>query len=107
MRDKLIELISAGQVEFLEIQARDDDPQDWDMRTSSEVIADHLIANGVTIREHGVWKPYYDHFKKEKQIGWICTNCSVVVKGFDTGYCPWCGAVMDDYEDDEPPKEKA
>lgn len=45
MREKLIELLEEGQHEFLEMQTQDNDPQDWDMRTSSEVIADHLIAN--------------------------------------------------------------
>lgn len=59
MRNKMIELIEEGQHEFLEMQTNDNDPQDWDMRTSSEVITDHLVANWVTIQELALPKEDY------------------------------------------------
>ena len=51
---------------------------------------------------HGYWKKYRDHFTK-RHIGWICTNCSAVISDLsngDTPFCPHCGAMMDDSEED-------
>ena len=46
---------------------------------------------------HAQWKPYFDYFT-ERQVGWICSNCSGVqddVSNGDTNFCPECGAIMD------------
>ena len=121
MRDKLIELVSAGEIEFLEMQARDDDPQDWDMRTSSEVITDHLIANGVTVQERAEWVHPKEYVVSN---GFLCSKCGHEQASYrpinprpgggciadengnfyyppKLNYCPDCGAKMMP----EPPKE--
>ena len=46
---------------------------------------------------HGAWHRYHDHFTN-RQIGWICSNCSSVsydLSNGDTPFCPHCGAMMD------------
>ena len=51
---------------------------------------------------HGVWHKYHDFFIN-RQVGWICTNCSAVsydLSNGDTPFCPHCGAMMDE-DDDE------
>ena len=58
----------------------------------AEVIADGLIANGVTVQECGEW--VYDHWCEFK-----CSVCgefsnSKPYKGKEN-YCPNCGANMD------------
>jgi rubrerythrin len=50
---------------------------------------------------HGLWHKYHDHFTN-RQVGWICTNCSAVsydLSNGDTPFCPHCGAMMDDEEE--------
>ena len=51
---------------------------------------------------HGAWHKYHDYFTN-RQVGWICNNCSAVsydLSNGDTSFCPHCGAMMD-LEDDE------
>lgn len=55
----------------------------------------------VVPKSKGKWKPYKDHFTN-RQVGWICTNCSSVISDVsngDTDYCPHCGAVMETEEE--------
>ena len=79
---------------------------DWEHGDASEWIADHLIANGVTVQEntaadvapvrHGRW---------EKQSGlYSCSECGMtcpydvqadVIEYWACNYCPNCGAKMD------------
>ena len=49
--------------------------------------ADHLLANGVVVRENGEWRRVY-----EEGEGWvdICTRCKAI--GDETDFCPNCGA---------------
>ena len=63
----------------------------------AEVIADGLIADGVTVQERGSWKYYH------KQNKAVCTNCSFE-RDLDANFgkaitCPNCGAYMP-----QPPK---
>ena len=56
------------------------------------LIADHLIANGVTVQECGNWKYYH------KQNKAVCTSCGFE-RDLDTNFgkaiaCPNCGAYM-------------
>lgn len=56
----------------------------------------------VVPKSEGKWKPYKDYFT-HRQIGWICTNCSSVVRDLsngDTDFCPHCGAVMETESED-------
>lgn len=56
------------------------------------LIADHLLANGVVVRETGEWKYY-----RKKGIA-VCTSCSFERKVDDNFgravACPNCGADM-------------
>ena len=78
---------------------------DWEHGDASQWIADHLIANGVTVQEntasdvapvrHGRW---------EKQSGlYSCSECGMtcpydvqadVIEYWSCNYCPNCGADM-------------
>lgn len=56
----------------------------------AERIADHLIANGVVVREKGEW--VYDHWCEFK-----CSKCGALSKTEPRGeenFCPNCGADM-------------
>lgn len=61
------------------------------------IALDKSTADVAPIRK-GEWKPYRDYFT-QRQVGWICTNCSVVIKDLSNGstdYCPYCGAMMEE-----------
>lgn len=51
-------------------------------------IADHLIANGVTIRERGEWEK-----KTIFPIHYDCSVCGLSVD-YKKPFCPHCGADM-------------
>lgn len=58
-------------------------------------VADHLIANGVTVQKKGEWKWEYivTHGVAEKKA--VCSLCGVPNKQYKPPYCPHCGAKMD------------
>lgn len=60
-------------------------------------LADHLIANGVTIQKQGRWKERYVKLtscEDDVDIIYICSECEA--HNFDESpYCPNCGAKMD------------
>ena len=65
-------------------------------------VLDLIPAADVVEVKHGFWKPYQTPLDS-RQTGWICTNCSGVqrdVSSGNTNYCPNCGAVMEDWEDE-------
>lgn len=59
----------------------------------ADLLADYLIANGVTVQKHGRWiksgimEPGYDCSECGQAYAWW--NCS------EAHYCPNCGARMD------------
>lgn len=63
------------------------------------LIADYLIANGVTVQEQGRWTENqhisYDDMREE-DVYWYTYTCSVcggeAMNSFD--YCPFCGNPM-------------
>lgn len=62
----------------------------------SIVIADHLIAGGVVVREKGEW--VYDHWCEFK-----CSKCGALSKTEPRGeenFCPNCGSDMRKEESD-------
>ena len=82
-REKLIELLKGT-------------PDVWMSDKSSEMLADHLISNGVTVRERGRWEQV-DH-----DGSWRVDRCSICHRrmhyvDYDQPYqyCPNCGAKMD------------
>lgn len=61
---------------------------------TAEIIASHLIANGVTIRERGEWIcKYISTFPQYEPDQYCCSNCGCI-KNFDYNFCPNCGADM-------------
>ena len=93
MREKLIELLN---IELCPIVCVGSECKYFNSeRCYDEKLADHLIANGVTARQHGEWKAV--------ECGTMCTNCKRV---FDHHFeisrhvcvklrkCPDCGADM-------------
>lgn len=55
-------------------------------------LAEHLVNNGVTIRERGEWEIVIGSNGKEKMV---CTNCRHQQDLASTfTYCPNCGADM-------------
>ena len=85
-REKLIELLTDNLPHC-------DNPMQYTYDEVVERLADHLIANGVTIQEAGYWEWDTEDIYK-------CSNCGdkVHVKEVmgqpDWGFCPACGAKM-------------
>lgn len=95
VREKLVELIKDGIRKGL--RSKGDDRLDY----SFEDVADHLIANGVTVQECGYWVSLTDC----ANAGVYCSVCHKKVYKEDyawcnrknklrSGYCPHCGAKM-------------
>ena len=52
-------------------------------------MADHLIANGVTVQKQGKWE------EKEHGEFYTCSCCGFITDYRLSNYCPNCGAKMD------------
>ena len=66
----------------------------------SDHIADHLIANGVTVRERGRWEPRTDAFGFVRCS--VCHDCNIYddwADGKKWSFCPNCGSDMRGEED--------
>ena len=96
MRETLIALIRNTYVSIppLTYRAVMDD-------TAAAVIADHLLANGVVVREKGEWEPvkYNAHCSCGKSYGTYHYECQVCHRVFyaqpyGLNFCPICGADM-------------
>lgn len=67
-----------------------------------EPLVDHLIANGVTIQQNGVWVGEADGYADGELVYdvWYCSECNYCIDdGTDDpsllpNYCPVCGARM-------------
>ena len=86
VREKLIELIESARY--------------WGCGTSEE-IAENLIANGVTVQDHGYWASLTDC----ANAGVYCSVCNKKIYKEDyarcnrknklrSDYCPHCGSKM-------------
>ena len=78
-----------------------DNPLQYTINEIVERIADHLIANGVTVQEHGYWVSLTDC----ANAGVYCSVCHKKVYKEDyarcnrknklrSDYCPHCGSKM-------------
>ena len=56
-------------------------------------LAEHLIANGVTIRERGEWLPIFND-SRCSVCGYENNACTVTRVRDDSPFCPHCGADM-------------
>lgn len=71
-------------------------------RTAGEHIADHLLANGVVVREKGEWIGEGDGYADGELVYdvWYCPECNHCIDdGTDDpallpNFCPNCGADM-------------
>lgn len=63
-------------------------------RTAGEHIADHLLANGVVVREKGEWVPYFDGDSIMPERYFQCSNCGSRGWIKRRNFCPNCGAEM-------------
>ena len=88
VREKLIEMVNRAII-------------DWEHGDISEMIADHLLANGVTVQEHG-----YLETVVEVRDNTVCGNgvkieykrcscCKNPAKIFEDDFCGNCGAKLD------------
>lgn len=104
-REKLIELIYEGKMKRIDICANNEDcslcARDADGEYCCDgVVADHLIANGVVVREKGEWE------------GTRCSRCGGSYMDYADAdsypaigepkpdFCPNCGADMRKGEND-------
>ena len=90
VREKLVDILKQAPFEGKVLD-------EWWFEEKIAKIADHLIANGVTVQECGRWKYYH------KQNKAVCTSCSFE-RDLDANFgkaiaCPNCGAYMP-----QPPK---
>ena len=95
-KEKLVQLIKKASYEC------DEGTRDlYDMREVADGIADFLIANGVTVQEHG-----YLETVVEVKDNTVCGNgvrieykrcscCKNPVKFFEDDFCGSCGAKLD------------
>ena len=99
VREKLVELLS--NIYFLMIDGPDTIGEYTIPNKFKEKIADHLIANGVTVQECGYWVSLTDC----ANAGVYCSVCHKKVYKEDyawcnrknklrSDYCPHCGAKM-------------
>ena len=82
-REKLIALLTESKILC-------DYCGDYGASYCIQAIADHLLANGVVVREKGEW--VYDHWCEFK-----CSKCGALSKTEPRGeenFCPNCGADM-------------
>lgn len=93
-REKLIELV--GQVQDCGCDVTDVVEMNY---VENSVLVDHLIANGVTVRERGRWvlQRYYGGVRKGMVARIICSECGYPNE--KTNFCPNCGADMRGDED--------
>ena len=77
MREKLIDILENIGI--------------YEVTMNAELIAEALIANGVTVREKGEW--VHDPLSSYGVHVWFCSQCNGEVIR-QTDYCPHCGADM-------------
>lgn len=98
MREKLIELFHEHNAKFVTFCDTCFADSAEELNAKMTGLANHLISNGVVVREKGEWKYY------RKQGIAVCTSCSFERK-LDENFgravaCPNCGADMRRREND-------
>lgn len=93
-REKLIALVYEGKMKRIDICANNDDCSLCERDADGEyccdaVVADHLIASGVVVREKGEWT-----------ADGLCSVCGCDIPVMEDNFCPNCGADMRKGEND-------
>ena len=112
MREKLIELVKEAEEHATDTCVFHDSCEDcpgrkYGRRCRDYLVADHLIANGVTIQKEGVWVGEADGYADGELVYdvWYCSECNYCIDdGTDDpdllpNYCQKCGAKLS-----KPPK---
>ena len=93
-REKLIAIVKTAPFEGQVLDY-------WWFEEKIAKITDHLIANGVVVREKGEWKPvkYNAHCSCGKSYGTYHYECQVChrvsyAQPYGLNFCPNCGADM-------------
>ena len=97
-REKLIELVHDGEQQCSKILCRNCEHFAKLAKCKANMIADHLISHGVTVRERGRWEIYDDGYGCELMYCPICKS-EFYDGDNDTidqlhNFCPNCGADM-------------
>ena len=58
-------------------------------------VADHLVANSVTVQKHGRWVRRIVDYEKPGYWKEECSICGCDGDAYAFTYCPCCGAKMD------------
>ena len=100
-REKLIELLKVNTCPGLTFEDCEFCKYDGMKDCLRQGQADHLIANGVVVREKGEWKPvkYNAHCSCGKSYGTYHYECQVChrvsyAQPYGLNFCPNCGADM-------------
>lgn len=92
LKQRLIELIDK-KVALIDLN---DSSAIWTSERFEE-LSDYLIANGVTIREHGEWIKRTQCSEPECSK---CGRCPKLVFGMLPDFCPHCGVDMRGVKDE-------
>ena len=63
-------------------------------------LADHLIANGVVVREKGEWRNNKDEYPECDKCGYMPQYDPMIDDIYYSDFCPNCGADMRKEEND-------
>jgi hypothetical protein len=98
-REKLIELLNEAGQRCGDIECYDGEECEYagEINGCMAFIADHLLANGVVVREKGEWEPALDKQgeQREEEIFarvWRCPVCGE--EEFYGNFCSECGSDM-------------
>lgn len=94
-REKLTELLEEARLKY-HVRMKDF-PNKYNVIAWHDYFADHLIANGVVVREKGEWVERKEIFNESEgetdAIG--CSKCGKSQRKYNrTPFCPNCGADM-------------
>ena len=61
---------------------------------ATPVLADHLLANGVVVREKGEWRNNKDDYPECDKCGYMPQYDPMIDDIYYSDFCPNCGADM-------------
>jgi ribosomal protein S27AE len=82
-REKLVALLES-----------DDCPLLYVLGENMGTLADHLLANGVVVREKGEWRNNKDEYPECTRCGYMPQYDPMIDDIYYSDFCPNCGADM-------------